>query len=79
MLYVFGRIYEYGLYIMHDLSLILGCMRSVICFLFLNKLVFLEKMLMKMFYIVLNCEGLLWELVTLCLPIPLVPVMYPWV
>ena len=23
--------------------------------------------------------GLLWELVTLCLPIPLVPVMYPWV
>ena len=31
------------------------------------------------FYIVLNCEGLLWESVTLCLPIPLVPVMYPWV
>ena len=27
----------------------------------------------------LNCEGLLWESVTLCLPIPLVPVMYPWV
>ena len=25
-----------------------------------------------MFYIVLICEGLLWELVTLCLPIPLV-------
>ena len=31
-----------------------------------------------MFYIVLICEGLLWELITLCLPIPLVPVMYPW-
>ena len=30
-------------------------------------------------YIVLICEGLLWDLVTLCLPIPLVPVMYPWV
>ena len=27
-----GKIYKYGLYIMHDLSLILGCMRSVICF-----------------------------------------------
>ena len=23
--------------------------------------------------------GLLWELLTLCLPIPLVSVMYPWV
>ena len=33
----------------------------------------------KVFYIVLNCEGLLWDLVTLCLPIPLVSVMYPWV
>ena len=33
----------------------------------------------KGFYIVLNWEGLLWESVTLCLPIPLVPVMYPWV
>ena len=33
----------------------------------------------KVFYIVLNCEGLLWESVTLCLPIPLVSVMYPWV
>ena len=32
MLYVFGRIYEYGLYAMHDLSLTLGCMRSVIVF-----------------------------------------------
>ena len=32
MLYVFGRIYDYGLYVMHDLSLILGYMRSVICF-----------------------------------------------
>ena len=32
MFYVFGKIYEYGLYIMLDLSLILGCMRSVICF-----------------------------------------------
>ena len=31
------------------------------------------------FYVVLNCEGLLWESVTLYLPIPLVPVMYPWV
>ena len=49
------------------------------CDLFLNKLVLLEKMLMEMFYIVLNCEGLLLELVTLCLPIPLVSVMYPWV
>ena len=49
------------------------------CDLFLNKLVLLEKMLMEMFYIVLNCEGLLWELVTLCLPIPLVLVMYPWI
>ena len=49
------------------------------CDLYLNKLVLLEKMLMEMFYIILNCEGLLWELVTLCLPIPLVPVMYPWV
>ena len=49
------------------------------CDLFLNKLVLLEKMLMEIFYIVLNFEGLLWELVTLCLPIPLVPVMYPWV
>ena len=47
------------------------------CDLFLNKLVLLEKMLMEIFYIVLNCEGLLWELVTLYLPIPLVPVMYP--
>ena len=36
-------------------------------------------MLMTMFYMVLNCEGLLWELVTLCPPIPLVPVMYSWV
>ena len=35
---------------MHDLSLILGCMRSVnYC---LNKLVLLEKMLLVMFYIV---------------------------
>ena len=33
----------------------------------------------NVFYIVLNWEGLLWESVTLCLPIPLVPVMYPWV
>ena len=49
------------------------------CDLFLKKLVLLEKMLIEMFYIVLNCEGLLWESVTLCLPIPLVPVMYPWV
>ena len=37
------------------------------------------ELLKKMFYVVLNWEGLLWELVTLCLPIPLVPVMYPWV
>ena len=49
------------------------------CDLFLNKLVLLEKMLMEMFDIVLNYEGLLWELVILCLPIPLVSVMYPWV
>ena len=32
VLYVFEKIYKYGLYIMHDLSLILGCIRSVICF-----------------------------------------------
>ena len=32
MLYVFRMIYEYGLYVMHDLSLILGYIRSVICF-----------------------------------------------
>ena len=32
MVYVFERIYEHGLYAMHDLSLILGCMRSVIVF-----------------------------------------------
>ena len=33
----------------------------------------------NIFYIVLNWKGLLWESVTLCLPIPLAPVMYPWV
>ena len=34
----------------------------------------------KMYFIsFLIGEGLLWESVTLCLPIPLVPVMYPWV
>ena len=32
MFYVFRKIYDYGLYIMHDLSLIFRCMRSVICF-----------------------------------------------
>ena len=62
---------------MHDLSLIFGMYEK--CDLLFKKLVLLEKMLMEMFYIILNCEGLLWELVTLCLPIPLVPVMYPWV
>ena len=43
------------------------------------ELVLRKIMLMTMFYMVLNCEGLLWESVTLCLPISLVPVMYPWV
>ena len=33
----------------------------------------------NVFYIALNWEGLLWESVTLYLPIPLALVMYPWV
>ena len=33
----------------------------------------------KVFYIILISYGLLWELVTLCLPIPFVPVTCPWV
>ena len=33
----------------------------------------------KVFYIVLISQGLLWESVTLCLPIPLVPVTCPWI
>ena len=49
-------------------------MRSVI-----KQIGIVDNDFVKGFYIVLNCEGLLWDLVTLCLPIPLVPVMYPWV
>ena len=50
------------------------------CELLLRALALLKIMFSgKVFYIVLNCEGLLWESVTLCLSIPLVPVMYPWV
>ena len=47
-------------------------MRSVI-----KQIGIVDNDVVKVFYIVLNCEGLLWDLVTLCLPIPLVPIMYP--
>ena len=39
---------------MHDLSLILGCMRSVICF---YEIGMLEKMLLEMFSYCFNCEA----------------------
>ena len=80
MLYVFGRIYEYGLYIMHDLSMTwdLWERKNDERELLLNALAFLKVLFMEnVFYIILNYEGLLWDLVTLCLPIPLVPAMYP--
>ena len=51
-------------------------MKNHECDLLLNALALLKMMFMES---ILNCEGLLWELVTLCLPIPLVPVMYPWI
>ena len=61
MLYVFGRIYEYGLYIMHDLSLILGFMRKMWCYvcdLLLNKIgnEIGNEAYGKVFYIILNIE-----------------------
>ena len=45
------------------------------------ELVLRQIILLTMFYMVFNREGLLWELVTLYFSIPLVPVMYPrvWV
>ena len=61
MLYVFERIYEYGLYVMHDLSLILGFMRKMWCYvcdLLLNKIgnEIGNEAYGKVFYIILNIE-----------------------
>ena len=59
MLYVFGRIYEYGLYIMHDLSLTWDLWEMICdeCELLLRALALLKVMFIeKEFYIILFIE-----------------------